>query len=728
MAQSKFANTHARNLGNIFKIHDSDEILYKIPPFQRNYSWDADNVSTLWDDLLESHQNFDVDSISAQYLLGATVLIPEDGTNYNMIIDGQQRLATLTLYFCAIRDLYHQLDGKIEENPNDPRNALYLNLLSIIGNYQIKNGKNEKTGWKLTLNNVDQAFFQKFQEYQHKDNRFITYDEKLVTVEKSRKKSHKLLREAYKTLHTSILDWLVEQDDDNLESPEKMKIEQKMEIAKKSAPLLLTLTNNTLKNIYLVAIDGESNTEKILTDSDAFQIFETLNTRGETLSRSNLVKSLILSCLSTKKFKQDREISENDFKKLESEVQEIWDIIFNETIGKQADDKFLIESIKSRPPYGPQEVRKGTSKPITKNTIYDIIKHRLKKPLNIQSSNAEEFVDLLKDDSVFAQMLNEPFKDETGYPDREERLHIIGIKDLNAEYVRIPLYAAFRKCDDDLKNNKPSKQYKDFKKLVVFMARFFFRYKTIRGQAPQLLEKIILKLPEEIDKGQKIENILKFLLIHDDDEDFQKEFKKTCYDMTNNSYATHIFKTIHYAKHPKSELSEEKLSLEHVFPEDKSKWEDYFKSNNIPNTESESQKRLIDELEQCLFYLGNMTLLDFKLNSQLKNDIFSVKKEKYDTSSIPMITQEILHDYRDGKNLSEWTPDYIKNRTQELYNISKDLWKLPTISCSKCDCTEATIKTALDKKEIPEIDKVKCPNCKTGNLILTPEDWHGLSI
>ena len=198
--------------------------------------------------------------------------------------------------------------------------------------------------------------------------------------------------------------------------------------------------------------------------------------------------------------------------------------------------------------------------------------------------------------------------------------------------------------------------------------------------------------------------------------------------MTNNSYATHIFKTIHYAKHPKSELSEEKLSLEHVFPEDKSKWEDYFKSNNIPNTESESQKRLIDELEQCLFYLGNMTLLDFKLNSQLKNDIFSVKKEKYDTSSIPMITQEILHDYRDGKNLSEWTPDYIKNRTQELYNISKDLWKLPTISCSKCDCTEATIKTALDKKEIPEIDKVKCPNCKTGNLILTPEDWHGLSI
>ena len=72
-----------------------------------------------------------------------------------------------------------------------------------------------------------------------------------------------------------------------------------------------------MKNIFFVVINGKDNTTTILRDSDAFQIFETLNTRGQTLNKSNLVKSLILSCLSRKKFKPGREsLSEPEFKKL----------------------------------------------------------------------------------------------------------------------------------------------------------------------------------------------------------------------------------------------------------------------------------------------------------------------------------------------------------------------------------------------------------------------------
>ena len=60
------------------------------------------------------------------------------------------------------------------------------------------------------------------------------------------------------------------------------------------------------------------------------------------------------------------------------------------------------------------------------------------------SSNAEEFVDLLYYDSQFAEKLNDPIKE---YSKRSELKHIIGINDLNAEYIRIPLYVSYSFLD-----------------------------------------------------------------------------------------------------------------------------------------------------------------------------------------------------------------------------------------------------------------------------------------
>ena len=722
MADSKFSNTHARNLNSIF-APDSNEVLYKIPPFQRNYSWKKDNVSTLWDDILESHQNVIVDSTTAQYLLGATVLIPEENTNYNRIIDGQQRFATLTLYFCAIRDLYHELN---EDIPDDPRDdPSYDDLIKIIANYRIKDSKLEWLGWKLTLNDVDMDLFKTLQEYLNTDNTFITYTQKTKNAEKFKKRSHKLLRDAYKTLYESILDWMMDKHHPDIDK--KINMEQKKILLKPYWSSLLRLSKDTLKNIYLVAIDGKENTTQILTDSDAFQIFETLNTRGETLNRSNLVKSLILSCLSTNKFKDDRKLSEPQFEELKLKIQKKWDDIFNVTIGKQADDKFLIESIKSRPPYGNHPISKSVTKPVTKHTIYDIIKYRIKYPSEHESSNAEEFVKLLDEDSQFAEKLNDPINE---YSDRvrPELKHVIGISDLNAEYIRIPLYLSYEKCKEDFEENKSTKPYRDYKTVVVFMGRFFFRYKTIREKPPQQLEKIISKITEALAKGQKLENILKFALLDDDDDDFKKHLKSTYNDITNSAYATHIFKTIHDVQHPNSELSQKTLSLEHVFPVNKSKWEEEFKRNSESNSGSVPQNTSIDELEKFRDCLGNMVLLDFPLNSQLKNNVYSDKIKKYGASEITMVEKEILCNFESGDKMNEWTSDYIVKRTDHLYEMSKDYWKLPQIKCDNCSCDELKIKESLEKKTIEEIEKIKCPECTDGNLSLHPEDWHGLSL
>lgn len=73
-------------------------ITFEIPPFQREYSWGSDEVSDFWTDL---RNNLDSES----YFLGLIILTDgqEDGRKY--VVDGQQRLITLTLLANAI---YHE--------------------------------------------------------------------------------------------------------------------------------------------------------------------------------------------------------------------------------------------------------------------------------------------------------------------------------------------------------------------------------------------------------------------------------------------------------------------------------------------------------------------------------------------------------------------------------------------------------------------------------------------
>lgn len=66
----------------------------QVPLFQRPYSWDKEQWSQLWDDLTT---NLDTD-----YLMGGIVLC--GGTDGEQIIDGQQRIGTLTVLAAVCRD------------------------------------------------------------------------------------------------------------------------------------------------------------------------------------------------------------------------------------------------------------------------------------------------------------------------------------------------------------------------------------------------------------------------------------------------------------------------------------------------------------------------------------------------------------------------------------------------------------------------------------------------
>lgn len=84
---------------------------YVIPVFQRYYSWKEKNWKTLWEDIEELS---DPEIGGSTHFMGPLVFfaLPQKftGINHFQVIDGQQRLMTFALLFCAVRYMAHELE------------------------------------------------------------------------------------------------------------------------------------------------------------------------------------------------------------------------------------------------------------------------------------------------------------------------------------------------------------------------------------------------------------------------------------------------------------------------------------------------------------------------------------------------------------------------------------------------------------------------------------------
>jgi alkylated DNA nucleotide flippase Atl1 len=101
---------------------------YRIPLYQRTYSWRHDQLSRLWDDLVTLTDDRRVRGQAATHFIGSLVLAPSPdigptGVQEFLVVDGQQRLTTVTVLLAAIRD--HRAET---ENPAhlDRINEKYL--------------------------------------------------------------------------------------------------------------------------------------------------------------------------------------------------------------------------------------------------------------------------------------------------------------------------------------------------------------------------------------------------------------------------------------------------------------------------------------------------------------------------------------------------------------------------------------------------------------------------
>jgi hypothetical protein len=133
---------HERNIGDVF----SDAYQFEIPPYQRPYAWEKEQAKELLADLIDALDNQETNG--NLYFLGSIVLVKELSDAKFKVIDGQQRLTTLTILLSVLRDLTTDQETRIERSGY------------VFQRASADRGLAEQ--YRLALRERDAAFFRKY--------------------------------------------------------------------------------------------------------------------------------------------------------------------------------------------------------------------------------------------------------------------------------------------------------------------------------------------------------------------------------------------------------------------------------------------------------------------------------------------------------------------------------------------------------------------------------------
>lgn len=226
-------------------------LTYRIPRFQRDYSWTEDEWEDLWIDILGTIKP---DGEPAHYM-GYLVLQSSDDKTFD-VIDGQQRLTTLSLIVLAtLKNILRLIDEQKDADRNKQRldqiRQTYIGYLDPVTLVSRS---------KLSLN-------------RNNDNYYQTY---IVTLDRLPQRgfraSEHSLRKAFEWYEKRVRDY-VRQSGDKDEG-------------KALAQLIDTMSDRLFFTV--ISVTDELN---------AYKVFETLNARGVRLSATDLLKNYLFSVL-----------------------------------------------------------------------------------------------------------------------------------------------------------------------------------------------------------------------------------------------------------------------------------------------------------------------------------------------------------------------------------------------------------------------------------------------
>lgn len=362
--------------------------------------------------------------------------------------------------------------------------------------------------------------------------------------------------------------------------------------------------------------DGLHFTQIVVNDEmNAFRVFETLNARGVQLSSADLLKNYLFS-------KVDSETTHSS--RIET-LERKWSIL-TDNIKAEKLPEFL------RYYWNMQH------KTIRANAVYKTIRQEIKK---------DKQVFILMDELISFSDIYMALTDENDEmwtdSDVKENIALLNLFRLKQPFS---LLMAAKKylCEDD------------FKRVLKTVITMCFRYNVICDRNPNDQETPFNQLALSISLDKQVDlKLLSSIMV--DDAEFKSSFKEKTfpYNSRNAKVVKYILGKIEHFKGATQvvRFDDDSVSIEHVYPQN-------------PTDEWELDET---KMQRFVFRLGNICLLEKRLNRDIQNEGFSAKVAVYQKSSY-YYAKKIANDY------AEWNDSSIIKLQGEMASAAISIWKV----------------------------------------------------
>lgn len=573
MAQRPLLQTDTEDLKELLGNGKS----YSVPPYQRDYSWKREHWEDLWEDLL-ALLGSPQEPMGSDHYMG-TIVLESGERRHSRIIDGQQRMATLSIVVLASVDYLYEL-ASLGVDPENNRERAALLETGFLGS---KDPITLRINPKLKLNENDNDFFQLN-----------------LSQRKPPQGGVRGLRDSERSLWDCFLYF---QD----------KIKEKFSPNQKGEEIASFISDLVAERLVFIVV-------KVPDQLSAYTVFETLNARGLELTETDLLKNYLLS------------LAERLSRSQMEPVLKQWARI-TARVGMESFPDFLRHHLNSKNPY------------IRQKYLFKSIKREITR-----LDQVFPLLDQLEQDAAWFEALNDPSHEFwLDYPGAREQVRVLNLFQVS-QYTPLVLAAKDRFANRN-----------DMVEILRYCAVVSVRFHGVSQRSTHSLEEVYNKAALALRQGEptlaRVRVSLKAIYIPD--EEFEADFARMSVKNRGTSG-----KRLRYflAKLEKqlsgADISDEVMNatVEHILPENpgSSGWDGF-----------SPQAR-----ERCVDRLGNVCLLEKKLNGQIAgNAPFGQKQIVYGQSQ-----------YRTSRDLTDfpdWTEETINQRQATLARVAKTVWSLP---------------------------------------------------
>lgn len=534
---------------------------FRVPKFQRDYSWEKEQWDDLWQDIEAMIEAKD------DHYMGYLVLQTTEGKDYQ-IIDGQQRFTTITLLILAAIKCIIKKGGNSEEERMRAKSLLdsYVGSMDPIS-LEYDN--------KLVLNRNNNDYYKDY---------IVKFDKLRVSDLKA---TDKLMRGCF-------------------EFYEKKMTEGRY--AAYNGQDYATLVTYIVDNLYFTRITVND-------EMNAFKVFETLNARGVQLSSSDLLKNYLFSIVDS---------GQHHISYIE-DLERQWTKLTNNIRAERL----------------PEFIRYYW------NTSHKSIRSKeLFKTIRKEITEEKQVFELLHDMVSYSHIymaLRNCNSDVWENPETKWYVGLLNLFNLKQPYSA--LMAANRHLDID-----------DFNRVLKNIVNICFRYNVICDRNPNDQETPFNNLAIFI-SNNKYADLTLLQSIYIDDNTFANAFENCSMpDKGNNMQKVrYILGQIEKFRGGVSDITPDRsaASIEHILPLD------YYEKWDIEN---EIADRMVNRL-------GNMCLLEDRINRDLQNEQYNVKKGKY-SQSVYLTTKAI------SEHFDEWDEEAVNKRQKRMSEIAPSIWRV----------------------------------------------------